>query len=109
MIVALPVVILLLRVTSACDLAACGSGAPVADGHCRRRPRFLGRSISSQHRSFQRGHRLHSTGHHWRAAAAQRVQVSRVFSAKLVREMGASGRLHAAATGIAFIDFRATV
>ncbi len=36
--------------------------APVADGHGRRRPRFLGRSISPQHQSLQRGHRLHSPG-----------------------------------------------
>ena len=66
--------------------------APFADGHGRCRPRFLGRSISHQHRSFQRGHRLHSPGHQRRAAAAQHGQVGRVFAAKVVRETGAGGR-----------------
>ena len=66
--------------------------APVADGHGRFRPRFLGRSISHQHRSFQRGHRLHSPGHQRRAAAAQHDQVGRVFAAKMARATGAPQR-----------------
>jgi hypothetical protein len=61
--------------------------APVADGHGRRRPRFLGRSISPQHRILQRGHRLHSLGHQRRATAAQHGQIGRVFASNVVWQM----------------------